>query len=319
MQPSCTGRRSEIPSFPGSSGPISSKEKTSSSSVVEQGKTERLRLEFGVGSGKHGVTFVTTVPGAGPSAGPTGIEHRFSYVTSAAKMEITPGQEAEDAKRLKVASVHFGRNIAADKLRACLDCHVTLTSRVRSDHLDPATLVPNVGCERCHGPGRDHIAAVNSQQEDLKMPMALLTEPTYQVESCGECHRLPSKFSKSSLNPLNPELVRFQSVGISLSPCFQDGQSGLKCTSCHDAHGRTSRDRVAYEAVCLECHQANGPLKACPVSPREQCVRCHMPRKDVPGGFVFTDHWIRKPDKPAREKFDSGGPSPPGSVPTGMH
>jgi hypothetical protein len=259
----------------------------------EQGKEERMRLEFGVGSGKHGVSYVTITAGRAPSADLTGIEHRFSYFTASQKMQITLGQEQEDADRLKIPRTPFGRPLDGNRLKLCLACHATLTSRKKPDHLDPETLIPNVSCERCHGPGRDHIEAVAAgQTDDLKMPMSLLTDPKYQVELCGECHRLPSSVASTSLRPGNPNIARLQSVGLSLSPCFENGLGTLKCTSCHEAHSRTSRDHAAYEAVCLECHQSGGPRRACPVSPREDCVRCHMPRRSVPGGFVFTDHWI---------------------------
>jgi hypothetical protein len=259
----------------------------------QQGKVERMSLEFGVGSGKHGVSYVTTIPGPDPSADRAAVEHRFSYFTASRQLQITLGQEREDASRLRIPHGLFGRPLAPDRALACLACHATLTSREKLDHLDPATLIPNVSCERCHGPGRDHIEAIAAgQTDDLKMPMTLLTEPRYQVEQCGECHRLPSAVASSSLRRDDPNIVRLQSVGLFQSACFQNGLGTLKCTSCHEPHARTSRDHQAYEAVCLECHQAGGPRRACPVSPGENCIRCHMPRRDVPGGFVFTDHWI---------------------------
>jgi hypothetical protein len=267
--------------------------------VVRHGllKTERMRLQFAIGSGKHGVSYVNVVPGPEGSPDPSGIEHRFSYLVRTGKMEITPGQERDDAERLRAAEGPFGRALAPDRLKACLKCHVTLLG-AKDGHFDPAAMIPNVSCERCHGPGRDHIAAVRrGETEDLKMPMTLLTEPRYQVEQCGECHRLPSNVSRSSIHPDNPEIVRFQSLGLMQSACFEDGQSTLKCSTCHEVHGRTSRDTLAYESVCMECHQASGPRQACPVSPRKDCVGCHMPRKEVPGGFVFTDHWIRTPGR----------------------
>ena len=35
--------------------------------------------------------------------------------------------------------------------------------------------------------------------------------------------------------------------------------------------------------------------KACPVSPATNCVDCHMPRREIRGNGIFTDHWIRRP------------------------
>ena len=206
---------------------------------IEQGKSERLSVEFGLGSGTHGVSFITTAHGPGDLTDPPGIEHRLSYIVPTGKMEITPGQEKTDPKWLRTGPGFFGRGMTADQVRACLACHTTLTSRKQADHVDTATLVPNVSCERCHGPGRDHVeAARNGKSDDLKMPMIDLTDQHSQVQQCGECHRLPSSIDPASLRPGNPSIVRFPSVGLSLSPCFQNGLGTLKCTSCHDAHAR---------------------------------------------------------------------------------
>jgi Cytochrome c554 and c-prime len=260
---------------------------------IEQGKPERLTLEFGLGSGTHGVTFITTAHGPDVLADPPGVEHRLSYIVPTDKMEITPGQEKTDPKRLNTGAGFFGRGMTSYQVLECLACHTTLTSRTKANHVDAATLVANVSCERCHGPGRDHVEAVrNGKSDDLKMPMIDLIDPHSQVQLCGECHRLPSKQDPSSLRRGNPGIVRFQSVGLSLSPCFQNGMGTLKCTSCHEAHARTSHDQASYDAVCLQCHQPAGARRACPVSPREDCVRCHMPRRAAIGGEVFTNHWI---------------------------
>jgi hypothetical protein len=312
------GQRLVDPELPGVEWSYHLRGKNLEVERLEQGVVQRMMLEFGVGSGNHGVSFVTTAPGAKPSADRVGIEHRFSYFVASQKLEITPGQERDEAVRLGLKLAAFGRDLSSEKARNCLDCHATLTSRKKLDHLDPPTLIPTVSCERCHGPGRDHIDAVKAGKEhDLKMPMTLLTEPTYQVEQCGECHRLPSSVDRSAIHPDNPGIVRFQSLGLSMSQCFENGMGTLKCTSCHDGHARTSRDRRGYEAVCLKCHESNGPRHTCPVSPKEECIRCHMPKRNIPGGFVFSDHWIRVPSPDGGDH--RGGPPSSGNTPGSMH
>lgn len=105
-------------------------------------------------------------------------------------------------KQLKIGQEPFGRTLNSDRVRDCLSCHATLTSRKKLDHLDPATLVPNVSCERCHGPGRAHIeAARDGKTDDLKMPMTLLTEPQYQVQQCGEAIAFPRRSTAPASTP----------------------------------------------------------------------------------------------------------------------
>lgn len=133
--------------------------------------------------------------------------------------------------------------------------------------------------------------------------------PPAQIAACGECHRTPDAVESGGIRPDNLAIVRFQPVGLLRSRCFQMGNSGLRCTSCHDPHARLSRDTAAYEAVCLDCHRSSGPAKTlCPVSPVKDCVSCHMPRREAMPGSRFTDHWIRVyPGGPAASQSARNG------------
>ena len=138
-------------------------------------------------------------------------------------------------------------------------------------------------------------------------------EPWAEVNLCGECHRLPRLVSGSSINPANPAIVRFQGVGVSMSACYAKGEGGLRCTTCHDPHDRASSDQSHYEAVCLSCHRSSQAQKTCPISPAANCVSCHMPKCNIRGNGVFTDHWIRKSTAPRADlpKSDAARKSHP--------
>ena len=273
-----------------------------------KGRTETQPLDYGFGSGTHGVTFVALQPGAEPGLDPPGIEHRLSYFAEGRRMGITPGQERSGSEADRPAQgpheVPMGNPMTPDRIQQCFGCHSTLTSTLASNRLEPATLIPNVSCERCHGPGRSHVEAARRGESELTMRMGRdRVEASVEVGLCGSCHRLPRAIASSKLRPENPEIVRFQGVGISLSSCYADGLSGLRCTSCHDPHDRTSTDHAAYVAVCLSCHRAESTSKQkpCPVSPAAKCIDCHMTRRAIGGNGTFTDHWIRKPEPaPAR-------------------
>jgi len=278
--------------------------------IVERtigGRTESLALDYGLGSGKHGVTFVA-IQGEKTELDPSGMEHRLSYLANSPRLAITPGQEGSPRVRHHgdtAESVAFGHPLGRDRLKECFGCHATLTSTVAPNRLETATLLPNVSCERCHGPGRDHVDAARRGETDLNMRMGHdRVQPWVEVNLCGECHRLPRSVSFSSISPDNPGIVRFQGVGVSMSACYAKGLGGLRCTTCHDPHDRASSDHTHYEAACLSCHRSAPAQKACPISPAKNCIGCHMPRRDVPGNGTFTDHWIRKPSPRAREGAD---------------
>jgi len=259
-------------------------------------RTESFPLDYGFGSGRHGVTFVALRPGGVPGLGPAGVEHRLSYFADGPSVAITPGQERLKRDRLAPRDVPWGKPMGPEGIQQCFKCHATLTSTLGGNRLETSTLIPNVSCERCHGPGRAHLEAARSGQDGLTMPMGYdRAEPWVEVNLCGECHRLPSSVSWSSIRPDNPGIVRFQGVGVSMSACYAKGLGGLRCTTCHDPHDRASSDHTHYEAACLSCHRSAPAQKGCPISPAANCVGCHMPRREVSGNGAFTDHWIRKP------------------------
>lgn len=261
----------------------------------ERGKTETFPIEYSFGSGVVGYTFVTTMKSS-PGATPIGLEHRLSYLKIGEKLAITPGQNAGAPSQMGTRTVPYGRLLDEARLLGCFDCHVTTDSSEGRGRLDTATMIPNVSCERCHGPAGGHVEAARrgGSEEELRLPMgADRDSPADQLASCAECHRSPDRI-ETAVEPDNLAIVRFQPVGLAESRCFQGGRSGLKCTSCHDPHARTSRDTAAYEAVCVDCHKAGSQAKAlCPVSPDRGCLECHMPRLQLTPEFAFTDHWIR--------------------------
>jgi hypothetical protein len=279
---------------------------------ASDGRDESLPLDYAVGSGRHGVTFVAVQAGARPGMEPTGVEHRISYVAHGPSIVITPGQEKRPADRLEPHDIRWGRTLGSGGLQECFKCHATLTSTLAAARLELSTLIPNVTCERCHGPGQAHVEAARRGQDGLTMPMGYdRPEPWVEVNLCGGCHKLPRDLPGDQLSPDNKEIARLQGVGISLSRCYAQGRSGLRCVACHDPHDRVSHDRTRYEAACLACHatasKPNAKPGACPVSPASGCIDCHMPRREVSGKAWFTDHWIRKPARPLKP----GGDRPP--------
>ena len=172
-------------------------------------------------------------------------------------------------------------------------------------------MIPNVTCERCHGPARSHVAAARRGDGDLRMPFGLEGATVDdQLRLCGSCHRTPEMVTPGQIRTGNPVVVRYQPVGLIQSACYKGSGHSLGCTTCHDPHARTSTDRAAYEATCRSCH-AERRVTPCPTSAQSGCVACHMPRRDVARGMIMTDHWIpvrrlrRRQPRAAPEPWDS--------------
>ncbi len=280
------------PERPGVSWSFALEDGKFSTTRREADDVRRMAVEYAFGSGRHAVTFGTLVDR--DPAHPCLLEHRMTAFAHDGRPGLTPGQSlAGNAD----GNTPFGRRHTPENTRLCFTCHSTPTSDRDPSTVDPSTMTPDVGCERCHGPGRDHVAAARRGAGRAAMAMPLgpgRSTPAEQVRACGECHRLPEMITPGSIRPENPVIVRHQPVGLMQSACFTKSDGALACTTCHDAHDRTSDDVTAYEAACLKCH--SGPSRTpCPTSPRSGCIACHMPRRDVARGMMMTDHWIRTP------------------------
>src|SRR5579864_7493604 len=268
------GRRVPDPERPGVTWSFHVGAETAELEQNEGGKSDRRAIEFAFGSGRHALSFLTTQPESSSDLiDPAALEHRISYYTLEDKLDLSPGHESSATPAPGTAIVPEGRTLNPERARHCLSCHATLMSNRGNEHLDPASMLPNIGCERCHGPGREHVADARREDPDLWMPNGLdELDPDKQLLLCGECHRHRSAISSSLMNPANTAIVRFQPVGLSLSRCYRSGLSGLRCTTCHDPHAPPSTDRAAYERQCLNCHKAT-PQRLCSLepSPRSGC------------------------------------------------
>ncbi len=260
---------------------------------VEKNKIEECVAEYAFGSGHHGTTFVSVVDPKAPAI----LEHRISYYTGANALGLTAGQN-EHPRPPGLGSL--GRVMPPDAALKCFGCHTTQLSARDDQAIDEETMIPNVSCERCHGPGRAHVEAARRRQDaEMKLPFGpnrFTTESLILL--CGTCHRHPSNARPDEIRPDDPHLVRFQPVGLLQSRCYRESAGAFSCLSCHDPHARVASDRASYLAICLSCHR--GPAgkpdsrgAACPVEPRGDCIDCHMPRVDAGQHILFTDHWIR--------------------------
>jgi Cytochrome c554 and c-prime len=194
----------------------------------------------------------------------------------------------------------LGLKLSAEQRRGCFDCHTTATT-TSGDHFEPERAVPGVTCESCHGPGADHIAAVNLGVADSGYSMIFNPKglnPTDSVDFCGACHR--TWWDVVLMDERGPKSLRFPVYRLEKSRCWGKGDPRITCVACHDPHKSLVQDDASYDRNCLSCHTLKGappasdhPGAACPVATKD-CVNCHMPKSEA--AFVhsrFTDHMIR--------------------------
>jgi hypothetical protein len=166
-------------------------------------------------------------------------------------------------------------------------CHTT-SYQIQNQQI--VNVRPNVGCQNCHGPGRAHVIAV-SEGNPGNYAGFTQQSATSEIQLCGKCHRLPDD-PEVKVEVNSKKIIRFQSVGLLQSACFQRSNDTLRCSTCHDPHEPVVREAAHYVSRCLDCH-SKPPSAVCPVSPQTGCIDCHMPAIDIHRGIKFHDHWIR--------------------------
>jgi tetratricopeptide (TPR) repeat protein len=193
----------------------------------------------------------------------------------------------------------------------CLYCHVT-NPRPGNESLGPEMADRAIGCERCHGPGGNHILAVEADFPDRAIINPAGASPeAVTIKQCNDCHVLRKEFQDEE--PENPGWVRSQGVGWSRSRCNTESGGAFGCVTCHDPHQSARAVSTAeYEGKCLACHAsasepagkaasdsmvraaAGRKFRSCPINPSKGCIGCHMRRIRIDALHMdLTDHFIR--------------------------
>ena len=178
--------------------------------------------EYAFGSGFHATTFVNVIDAATPAI----LEHRMTYFAKDKSFGLTPGHEG------------ISRSPGMDPLgglppprdaRFCFECHSTQVSTHDVLGIEEDRLIPNVSCERCHGPGRSHVEAARRGADGSELRLLFGPERGYTaqhvIELCGMCHRHPGKPGVGPLDPDNARLARFQPVGVLQLRCFRESRA----------------------------------------------------------------------------------------------
>lgn len=260
------------------------------------------QLEWFIGSAAAGRSFAY-------SSGGHLYQAPLTYYSQRATWDASPGY-GHDAR--------WNRPIDSN----CLFCHASQTRPIygtQNRFADPPWTQDGVGCERCHGPGSDHVAGKSRMVNPAKL------DPERRDAVCAQCHLSgEARIEKSdrSLAMFRPgdRLQEFVTYFVSASPaavkatgyverlqasrCKIASGDRLWCGSCHDPHGvPTVKEAAAYfRTKCLTCHTENQCNRG------EDCRTCHLPRaKAVDGGHgVLTDHSIPRQVKAQQTAHDTG-------------
>ena len=202
-----------------------------------------------------------------------------------------------------------------------------LASRFQGQHL----VEEGIGCEACHGGGREHATdpqvrtSYASRSDFLAIEPSAGPPPTRALlinRTCARCHQvLFSRYPFTWEGGFRHGDAPGGSSGTSgEARDFLLGGPGrnMACTVCHDPHALDKPGHLAELAtpagnrVCLTCHTSLADTEALtdhahhlPSGPAGSCIACHMPRKNMALDYALTRyHRIGSPTDRDRVEGD---------------
>ncbi|HEY2249685.1 MAG TPA: tetratricopeptide repeat protein, partial [Planctomycetaceae bacterium] len=296
------------------------------------GKTiydQAVDVHYALGSGAHGRSYIT-------DRGGVLFMSPLSWYSKEGQgtWDISPNYPSD--------GLRFERRI----VDLCLACHVGLANPQpgAEDRFEtPPFLEMSIGCERCHGPGKEHVElhrtmAAGDTADPIVNPSKL--DPSRRDAVCLQCHLQGQdrvlRYGRTDFD-FRPGMhlgdvwtVLLEGPGVAeddstkavghgeqmlSSRCYQNSQGRLGCVSCHDTHPAGSHESAVdhYRRKCLECHAGRGCSEPLAIrlrtSAADSCVDCHMPPRDtndVPH-TSRTDHRIvRRRNRLGEDLSDPG-------------
>ena len=167
----------------------------------------RTIVDYAFGSGDRGLTLV------GHDEKNHFFESRLSYYSKHGGWDVTSGQSVHPDDPVS----YQGSLLNLDVVRRCILCHQTNPMAILT-HTGPEAADPAIGCEKCHGPGANHLRAVESSPppRDLAIARPSLARGEPVLQLCGQCHD-PRK-TEAKLSPLLETAIRFQALVACLEP-----------------------------------------------------------------------------------------------------
>lgn len=276
------------------------------------------KIDYILGSGHKTRSYLYRAPGGELFQLPIG------WYTQEQQWGLSPGYDNPH---------HMG--VKREVARQCMFCHNGFAEvELGSDehfqpHIFPEQLPHGTGCQRCHGPGAEHVQTVLNGAQSIEQIHATIVNPAKlpvdkRDSVCFQCHMLPSvdlvgvrNFARNDysfrpgedindylhhvevLDEKVPTEQRFEinhhAYRLRASSCFTQSEGALTCISCHNPHKKVPEAERAehYGKVCQSCHeQEHNP----PLSENTDCVSCHMPQRRTQDvvRVVMTDHKIQK-------------------------
>ncbi|UKT62958.1 cytochrome c3 family protein [Pedobacter mucosus] len=253
-------------------------------------KAERFDIAFG--SGEKAFTY-------GYWKGKKLYELPLSYFSSINNWANSPGFPKN--------AVYYNRLITS----RCFECHgsyiekkLTQKSTFSTDEeLEKGSVIYGIDCERCHGPGKEHVVFHMENPEEKTAKFITLFKNLsrkQRMDACGVCHSgntltsLKSVFKFKLGDDLasyyqqdfvgfgggTPDVHGNQTTLLTGSNCYMKSEN-MTCQSCHNTHESIKGNMAVYSQRCISCHKTTNHSKITLAkgSVSINCIDCHMPKE----------------------------------------
>ena len=205
--------------------------------------------------------------------------------------------------------VNFKRTITS----RCMECHASYIGDQPNnpqsfngpEQFDKSSLIYSVDCERCHGPGAEHVT-FQTDNPEVKTARYIVTYNSLprarKMDMCGNCHSgnksamlMPTFKFKPGDTLANFKLPAFETATHSAavdvhgnqlqllqsSKCFIN--SNMDCATCHNVHQNERGNTTLYTQKCINCHSItkHSFFKTTTTANVQfitsNCIQCHMP------------------------------------------
>lgn len=279
---------------------------------------QSVDVDYAVGSGTTARTYLI-------NRGGILVESPITWYDNQQKWDLSPGYEDNPRQR-------FNRRVSD----GCVQCHsgrvAVVGDGTANRYAEEPFLEQGIGCERCHGAGREHVKRMEGDGEfadDLAIVNPARLAALQAEAVCYQCHRdgkgrilrkgksyhdfrpgmatedvwtvfaSNEPFSNEGANPFTSQVQQMES-----SACFLGSEGELRCTSCHDPHHAPEPDERAeyYRERCNNCHADRGcslpSEEREPPPARNSCIHCHMSSsgsQDIPHASQSDHRVLRSP------------------------
>ena len=213
----------------------------------------------------------------------------------------------------------------------CATCHSTNLQK----NLNPINDTYNtsyseltVGCESCHGKGKQHSEFMRSPDyitgvsKQFYIDLHKNTTQTEELNTCMPCHSRRGEVSQHHFSsheimdnyiPEVPVKNLYFADGQALDEVYKYSsflqskmfQAHIKCSNCHSAH--TGKVKEQGNKLCLQCHTTHYASSAHTFhkenTDASDCRFCHMPTRTYMGNDIRHDHNFAVPRPDLSEKY----------------